>query len=82
MNEYPSMGHSLRDRRKIILIGDQGVGKTSIIKRLFTKGPFETRPTYAISNVNEYNYEFEIKDCEGKTDLRKISISDIFTKEA
>ena len=71
---------------KVILVGDSGVGKTSIIGRYLNKYTAEQRATIGASYsnktqmVDKYQLNFDIWDTAGQERFR--SVNSIFYKEA
>ena len=71
---------------KIILVGDSGVGKTSIINRYLNKFTEKIKPTIGASYANKlekidnYNINFDIWDTAGQERFR--AVNKIFYKEA
>ena len=73
-------------RCKIILVGDSGVGKTSLIARYIKKYEPNVRSTISTSffskleNINNYLIDFQIWDTIGQERYR--SLNDLFFKDA
>ena len=70
---------------KVILVGDSGVGKTSIINRYLNKFPEKVNPTIGatfvqkLETIDNYQISFDIWDTAGQERFR--AINNIFYKE-
>ena len=71
---------------KVILVGDSGVGKTSIINRFLDNYNSNEKPTIGASFssklevIDQYKISFDIRDIAGQEKFR--SVNSIFYKEA